>query len=165
MLINRRVSHEPFPSPVTSSSDNDRIPTTGDVHLYADPGSFKGRTPMLFADCEGLDGGETVPRGLRHRLLSETTAMVNVRPRSPNPPAFNPSDRRGSSIARIPNNHINPRVQTRKKLQKSRYSSSRNIAWADSPERQKRGYAVLELYPRLLYTFSDVVVYVLRNAR
>ncbi|KAK6850624.1 hypothetical protein PG987_000258 [Apiospora arundinis] len=165
MLINHRVSQEPFPSPVTSSSDNDRIPTTGDVHLYADPGSYKGRTPILYADCEGLDGGETVPRGLRHRLLNETTAMANARARSPNRSAFNHSDRRASSTSRMPNIHTNPLVQTKKKLQKSRFCSSRDIAWADNPERQKRGYAVLELYPRLLYTFSDVVVFVLRNAR
>ncbi|KAK8015171.1 hypothetical protein PG990_008467 [Apiospora arundinis] len=47
LLIDHHTSQEPFPSPVTSSSDNDRVPTTGDVHLYADPESYKGRDPML----------------------------------------------------------------------------------------------------------------------
>ncbi|KAK8118120.1 uncharacterized protein PG998_006401 [Apiospora kogelbergensis] len=165
MLISRRVSNEPVRSPVTSSSDNDRVPTTGDVHLYADPLSFRSRIPMLYADCEGLDGGEGVPKGLRHRLLSETTTMANVSLRSPNHSDGDPSEGPVNLAAQMSNAQINPSIKTRKKLQKSRYSSTRNIAWADVPERQKRGYAVLELYPRLLYTFSDVVVYVLRNAR
>ncbi|RSL83341.1 hypothetical protein CEP51_004569 [Fusarium floridanum] len=100
-----------FPSPVTSSS-NDRIATTGDVHLYAEPSSFSSPTPMLFADCEGLNGG--------------------IRPGS---------------------------------RPKSRYSSQRNILWASTPATMKREFSVTQLYPRLLYTFSDVVVFVLRNPR
>lgn len=37
--------------------------------------------------------------------------------------------------------------------------------WADTPQTQKREFAVGNLYPRILYTFSDVVVFVLRNPR
>jgi hypothetical protein len=41
----------------------------------------------------------------------------------------------------------------------------RDIQWRNSPEKCRREFAVTQLYPRLLYTFSDVVVFVLRNAR
>lgn len=121
-----------FPSPVTSSS-NDRIATTGDVHLYAEPSSFSSPTPMLFADCEGLNGGERVPRGLKHRTFNREEG-TSIRP------------------------GLRPLLQ-------SRYSSQRNILWASTPATMKREFSVTQLYPRLLYTFSDVVVFVLRNPR
>lgn len=44
-------------------------------------------------------------------------------------------------------------------------SESRRISWAKTPNTKKREYAVAQLYPRILYTFSDVVVFVLRNPR
>lgn len=40
----------------------------------------------------------------------------------------------------------------------------RNIEWADA-NTSRRQYAVTELYPRLLYTFSDVVVFVFRDLK
>lgn len=59
--------------------------------------------------------------------------------------------------------------------QRSRWGETRRYAisggriryldWADSDERRTRSFTVSELYPRLLYTFSDVVVFVLRNTR
>ncbi|KAK3718817.1 hypothetical protein LTR37_004733 [Vermiconidia calcicola] len=39
------------------------------------------------------------------------------------------------------------------------------IEWASTEESRQREFAVRELYPRLLYTFSDVVVFVLRNPK
>lgn len=112
-------------SPVTSSK-SDFSPTTGDVHLYADPTSYHTSRPILYADSEGLDGGETLPRGVRHR----TTLFVK---------------------------------QSRKLL-RNRKITRRLIKWAVDTKR-KREYTVTQLYPRLLYTFSDVVVFVLRNPR
>jgi hypothetical protein len=41
----------------------------------------------------------------------------------------------------------------------------RYLEWADTDEKRSRRFTVAELYPRLLYTFSDVVVFVLKNAR
>lgn len=43
--------------------------------------------------------------------------------------------------------------------------SEREITWADNALRRSREFAVTNFYPRLLYTFSDVVVFVLREAR
>lgn len=116
-----------YPVPVVGSI-NDDGPTSGDVHLYADPGTSNTNRPILYADCEGLQGGESLPGAAR-----------SARARG------KPSALRG-------------------KVGKPQASST-NIQWANSPETKKREFAVMELYPRLLYTFSDVVVFVLRNTR
>ncbi|KAH8677541.1 hypothetical protein BX600DRAFT_430886 [Xylariales sp. PMI_506] len=124
LLIDRQdmtsTGESKFYSPVTSSN-HDRIPTTGDVHLYADPATLYTPAPLLLVDSEGFNGGEAAPKQLRNR--SEEFA----------------------------------------KGYKS--CSSRRITWAKTPNTKKREYAVSQLYPRILYTFSDVVVFVLRNAR
>lgn len=43
--------------------------------------------------------------------------------------------------------------------------SERELEWADTTSLRSREFAVTNLYPRLLYTFSDVIVFVLRNPR
>ena len=43
--------------------------------------------------------------------------------------------------------------------------SERDVSWADAPSTGSRNFAVENLYPRLLYTFSDVIVFVLKNPR
>ncbi|KAI1342705.1 hypothetical protein F5Y15DRAFT_373717 [Xylariaceae sp. FL0016] len=113
-------------SPVTSSN-KDRISTTGDVHLYADPSGLYGNHPLLYVDCEGLSGGEAVPKQLRMQDDTGYSPTTGSRPR--------------------------------------RHTSPRKIEWAETPQTQKREFAVSQLYPRILYTFSDVVVFVLRNPR
>ncbi|KAE8449132.1 hypothetical protein EG329_008516 [Mollisiaceae sp. DMI_Dod_QoI] len=136
------ISNSPsrFPSPVTGSI-NDNIPTSGDVHLYSDPATYYSTTPMLYADCEGLEGGENVPRGARYKLRDDAIPPAARSSSSRNDPSF------------------------RKKIRKVAHSSQRDITWATTPETRKREYAVTQLYPRLLYTFSDVVVFVLRNPK
>ncbi|KAL7619934.1 hypothetical protein AAE478_010481 [Parahypoxylon ruwenzoriense] len=128
LLIDRHDLTTPgdpsYYAPVTSSS-HDRLSTTGDVHLYADPSTLYTSHPLLLVDCEGLSGGESIPKQLRNHSQG-------------------PSSADSSS---------------------SRYSSTRKIAWANTPYTQKREYTVGQLYPRILYTFSDAVVFVLRNPR
>lgn len=115
-----------FPSPVVGSVKNDHIPTSADVHLYADPATYDGQYPMLYADCEGLDGGEEEPVATVSRKVLRKEA---------------------------------------KNMVKFASGKVRAIAWANTDQRCTRQYAVGELYPRLLYTFSDTVVFVLRNAK
>lgn len=91
-------------------------PTTGDVHLYPDQATCDTRIPLLFADCEGLDGGGKEPASLKWK-------------------GFNIS------------------------------SKSRNIRWASRGSGLKREDVVTGLFPKILYTFSDVVVFVLRAHR
>lgn len=62
-----------------------------------------------------------------------------------------------------------PRQDAKRLVKKvtHRFSSTRvrPIEWANTDSKRTRQFAVTELYPRLMYTFSDVVVFVLRNAR
>jgi hypothetical protein len=128
----RGKSPEKFPSPVVGISGH-HIPTSEDVHLYSDPPTAVSEAPVLYADCEGLDGGEREPLGATFRR------------------------RRQSSIAQTQNSE--------ESSFKARYSSERALLWTDSPTRRTRHFAVSNLYPRLLFTFSDVIVFVLRNPR
>ncbi|OTA56311.1 FabD/lysophospholipase-like protein [Hypoxylon sp. EC38] len=147
LLIDRQDLHSPetsnYHTPVTSSS-NDYIPTTADVHLYTEPSTLFTDIPLLFIDCEGLNGGEAMPKALRY-FQQDTNREGNI-------------GRRNSEYACPSQTRINM-------LPPSRYNSQRYITWANSPQTQKREYTVSQLYPRILYTFSDVVVFVLRNPR
>jgi energy-coupling factor transporter ATP-binding protein EcfA2 len=128
----RGKSSEKFPSPVVGMSGH-HIPTSEDVHLYVDPPTAGSEAPLLYADCEGLDGGEREPLGATFRR------------------------RRQSSMAKT---QISEESSFR-----ARYTSERALLWTDSPIRRTRHFAVSNLYPRLLFTFSDVIVFVLRNPR
>ena len=121
-----------FPAPVVGMTGTD-IPTSEDVHLYADPETVTSDTPLLFADCEGLEGGEREPVGSRYRKIRVQSGRLPDRVAFPSP--------------------------------RAQYSSERQIVWADTPARRTRQFAVTHLYPRLLYTFSDTIVFVLKNPR
>ncbi|KAK5175711.1 uncharacterized protein LTR77_000850 [Saxophila tyrrhenica] len=134
MLVNHDLagadpdSRSMFPSPVVGSVVNDALPTSGDVHLYADPATHSEQLPILYADCEGFEGGERTPLGARSRRRAKS----------------DPSRDEPSKLAHV---HARP------------------IQWANTEESRQREYAVTALYPRLLYTFSDCVVFVLRNPK
>ncbi|KAL8754211.1 MAG: hypothetical protein Q9199_004499 [Rusavskia elegans] len=128
-----------FPAPLPGSV-NDNVPVSANVHLYADPDSYLSDTPILYADCEGLEGGEGIPRAEAYRF-QDGAVMPHAQ-------------RKDSDI------------RSRKKLHRKGNRVSRNLKWAHGDkEKSKREYAVTELYPKLLYTFSDVVVFVLRNPK
>ncbi|KAL8968226.1 MAG: hypothetical protein Q9183_002563 [Haloplaca sp. 2 TL-2023] len=128
-----------FPAPLPGSV-NDNVPVSANVHLYADPDSYHSDTPMLYADCEGLEGGEGVPRAEAYRM--QDGALVPY------------AQRKDSDI------------KARRRPYRKGNRVSRNLKWAHGDkEKSKREYAVTELYPKLLYTFSDVVVFVLRNPK
>lgn len=126
-----------FPSPVIGSVD-ENLPTSANVHLYADPRTIMTDAPILYADCEGLEGGESTPKAEEHKL----------------------QDRTFTARSRSIDSHF------RRRLHRKGQGISRKLSWAvGDKEKSKREYAVTELYPKLLYTFSDVVVFVLRNSK
>ena len=128
-----------LPSPVAGSHSNGSVPTSGDVHLYSDPSTYAAEFPMLYADCEGLEGGENTPMAVQYL----------------NAPSIGLKEK-GKE------HHTH---RKRRKVSKRLHCTQRDIKWANSPDTLKRQYAVTELYPRLLYTFSDVIVFVLRNPK
>jgi len=124
-------NEDEFPTPVVGSI-NDHAPTSGDVHLYADPYTYLSQYPALYADCEGMDGGEKTPIGA---------------PRKDHMPSRPMNGKLPMKIRKLPK------------------AVRREMVWANNPEKCKREFAVKNLYPRLLYAFSDIVVFVLRNDR
>ncbi|KAH0545443.1 hypothetical protein FGG08_000444 [Glutinoglossum americanum] len=128
----RNSGNQEYPTPVVGSVRGANRPTSGDVHLYIDPQSFKTQTPMLYADCEGLGGGDIQPISLRVRDQSKDPTGVSLYSRC------------------------------RSKYKKF---NKRKITWMDSETPPGREFAVGDLYPRFLYTFSDVIVFVQENTR
>jgi hypothetical protein len=124
-----------FATPVVGSVKNQEVPTSGDVHLYPDPNSVSSVFPILYADCEGLEGGE-------RELISSR---------------FKKQKQRFTGVGRV--------SSFERKTTKTRHTSERELLWANTTAKRSREFAVTHLYPRLLYTFSDVVVFVLKNPR
>lgn len=124
-----------FESPVPGGRAHEDRATSEGVHLYADPHSFHAQCPILFADCEGLHAGEVTPYALK--TLSKNRLKVDQ-------------------------TAANAKAWAKKRV----HYPSRKVLWAtQEKETATRDYAVRNLYPRLLYTFSDVVVFVQRNPK
>ncbi|KAI1740057.1 hypothetical protein F4680DRAFT_465847 [Xylaria scruposa] len=126
------TGNESFSSPVIGPRGA-HVPTSEDVHLYLDPKTADSEGPMLYSDCEGLEGGEREPLGamLKRMRRQDHTKDADIEAG----------------------------------LLKTKVISERELNWADGPRARSREFAVTNLYPRVLYTFSDVIVFVLRNPR
>jgi hypothetical protein len=70
----RPATTDYFPAPVTGRI-NDLVPTSGDVHLYSDPQTYSDEDPILYADCEGLNGGEKLPMVCHLRSFDPITRL------------------------------------------------------------------------------------------
>lgn len=142
MLIESQVpgtgtSNHDFPTPVVGGCGTS-IPTSADIHLYLEPESKFTKFPRIFADCEGLEGGEKTPVAhgwIEDSLLKKKSEM-----------------RFDDTISR-------------KMREKAQRGLRRKLRWATTEEKRRREFTVRELYPRLLYTYSNVVVFVLANER
>jgi hypothetical protein len=125
--------------PVVGSVHHPDTPTSGDVHLYCDPRTSETQYPVLYADCEGLDGGAREPMGAKSRRRYK---------------------RDGSGHEHKKRTH-----SFVKHIRRKHNTSEREVLWATTDEKRSREYHVRNLYPRLLYTFSDVIIFVTREAR
>ena len=127
------INNESSSSPVVGAAGLD-VPTSGDVHLYSDPKTRLSDYPIMYADCEGLEGGERQPLGARLKRKEKPSRVDRM----------DPFERKEQNLL---------------------HTSEREIIWADTHKKRSRDFMVTHLYPRLLYTFSDVVVFVLKNPR
>ena len=119
-----------FPTPVVGAPGSD-TPTSADVHLYLDPSTVDSSSPLLFADCEGLNGGEREPLAARFKRSASRTKRAHI-----------------------------------STFREQRYTArQRELLWVNEADTRSREFAVTNLYPRLLYTFSDVIVFVLKEHR
>ena len=121
----RGDASKPVQTPVISDMAEAHNPTSSDVHLFSDPATRMTTRPLLFADCEGLNGGTKDPQA----VVSVAGAGKNLR----------------SAFRRMRSRRV--KVVGMRMGQRSR-------AWI-----------VKDLYPRILFTFSDLVCYVTRNLR
>lgn len=128
------TSGETFDTPVVGTIGSS-APTSTDVHLYLDPFTADSDHPILYADCEGLEGGERDPVGARFKRDVERHARQHAQGEQ-------------SLFDYMP-----------------RHVAERELRWANATWRRSREYAVSQLYPRLLYTFSDAIVFVLKNPK
>ena len=131
-------------TPIVGKESGD-LATSADVHLYSDPETYWTDSPILYADCEGFNGGERQPVAAQMVHNAQQTGRSF--------PAF-----------------ATPAAEGLSPLRRLANSTKRLLEWArrDAPNSEKtskREYAVTEMYPRILYAFSDVIVFVLRNAR
>ncbi|KAI9717966.1 MAG: hypothetical protein M1828_007058 [Chrysothrix sp. TS-e1954] len=81
LFVRDTVANSKLSSPVVGSAKFDKVPTSGDVHLYADLATHGSPLPILFADCEGLDGGNKDPIAVRvknSRKTKRRTALNSV---------------------------------------------------------------------------------------
>ena len=118
-------ANKPVQTPVISDRAGAHNPTSSDVHLFSDPATRVTTRPLLFADCEGLNGGTKDPQA----VVSVSGAGRNLRR------AFR------------------------------RMRSHRLKIVGMKAEQRSRAWIVKDLYPRILFTFSDLVCYVTRNLR
>ncbi|KAI4192229.1 MAG: hypothetical protein LQ346_004408 [Caloplaca aetnensis] len=132
--------------------------TSAGIHLYCDPKTIDSDVPLFYADCEGLRGS-AVP-------VAAHSVEGDVRFTSRRYHDHHPVRDRASSNLRGPvEDHRDTAVR------------AVSLQWANSQVIQSdkerlivlhpksREIVVNQLYPRLLYTFSDVVCYVTNNPR
>ncbi|KAL9120660.1 MAG: hypothetical protein Q9187_002785 [Circinaria calcarea] len=130
------LGQEDCETPVVGRADDSLSPTSGDVHLYADPRSLATNRPILYADCEGTEGGDRQPKAAQAKLAK---AMAR-------------------GLTKSLGSQGKHRV-----IDNSRHVTNRTVKWAKGDDTKRREYAVTNLYPRLLYTFADCVVLVLKS--
>ena len=63
-----QIKKAQYPSPDPRFINDDNVPVSANVHLYADPKSFLTAAPIFCADCEGLEGGERAPKAEAFKL-------------------------------------------------------------------------------------------------
>ncbi|EPS35758.1 hypothetical protein H072_10759 [Dactylellina haptotyla CBS 200.50] len=136
---------QPYETPVVKSAACfNTIPTSGDVHLFCDPHTCQPNSerPILYADCEGLEGGERTPLGSRTLKREKLQKRISEH---------------------LPGTKQDTKPSFPHHSKETRQSWKRELKWATTDMTKRREFVVSELYPRILYTFSDVVVFVLRE--
>ena len=121
------------------------MPTSADVHLYADTEMCTSERPLLYADCEGFEGGDRPP-----------VAQLAV------------DEEADRCLKRTWTSRTNSDDEHR--LRKLKRSIKRKLQWAvenksGDGKSSRRGFAVSEMYPKIFYAFSDVIVFVLNNPK
>lgn len=129
-----------IPVPVTGDN-SDSLPTSSDIHLYQDLIAAKENPerPLLFADCEGF--------GTANHSAAANSRAESMKSIEANAPDQVRQDARELS------------KWTKKAFDTTMRFIKRTLRWLD-PNIDRSG-AIQELFPKLVYNISDVVVYVI----
>ncbi|RPA77550.1 hypothetical protein BJ508DRAFT_417000 [Ascobolus immersus RN42] len=141
-------------SPVVRSNEDSTRPCSGDVHLYADPRSIGSTMPILFADCEGIRGGNRTPMAMR-ACTSATPKDQKKGTRQRLKKSFKKTVKSAGKGA--------GNIGFKLRRLAARGMVARQMSWTTNKQEQTREYAVEKIYPRFLYAFSDTIVFVVRN--
>ncbi|KAF1731949.1 hypothetical protein CRV24_008142 [Beauveria bassiana] len=146
-------------SPVVGDPDKS-TPTSGNVHLYYGGAldEATGQLPLLYADCEGFGGGgvgefesmtveEKQTLGKDHMPQDEGKTPASHQETSNTDEQATASQKTSSGIG----GKIAAAFASTLEPLKRPFKSN---------ELTERSHAVNEMFPRLLYNFSDVIVYV-----
>lgn len=128
-----------YNGPIIGRADSS-VPTSADVHLYLSPASTRADHVILYADCEGFEGAERNPVA-----LSAVTSLAYQGGHETSP-------------------------SRKRHFHKIAQGTKRALKWASREQKDfervsKRGYTVAQMYPRIFYAFSDVIVWVLETPR
>ncbi|KAH7173285.1 uncharacterized protein B0J16DRAFT_405679 [Fusarium flagelliforme] len=155
-------AHESFQVPVQGTAGDGFDSTSSDVHLFADPNTGATEVPRFFVDCEGFSGTDTpVARQLVMDAAKApvSRAMQDGTLRPAPAPAVDPLARHTSSAS------IRVDLQWGKVLAPVEAPSALGRKRPGQVDPKSRNMVVKNVYPRLLYAFSDVVCFVTNNSR
>ncbi|KAL9045395.1 MAG: hypothetical protein Q9214_001548, partial [Letrouitia sp. 1 TL-2023] len=153
-LIRNAALNELNDAPIPGNHTERYRSTSGGVHLYTDPRTIDTEVPLLYADCEGLRGSAaSVATHFTEVDVRQHHDRHGERYRAGPSLRGQVEDHRDTAICKIP-------IQWATSLS---IQSDRETKITVHPQSAQR--IVMELYPRLLYTFSNVVCYVTNNTR
>ncbi|KAI1427994.1 hypothetical protein F5Y12DRAFT_791152 [Xylaria sp. FL1777] len=158
------TAHKDYRVPIPGTDTDNFDSTSSDVHIFADPRTLHTECPFFFVDCEGFSGTDKL---IARQLLLQAQQSQAAQPLADI--ALRKSNTSKSAKDTIAE-HANT-VSDRITLQWSQLFSPLNATSNFS----RKGNAVVDsitrhivvksLYPRLLYSFSDVVCFVTNNSR
>ncbi|KAK4218924.1 hypothetical protein QBC37DRAFT_164801 [Rhypophila decipiens] len=159
-------AHKRYRAPVPGTATDEFDSTSSDVHLFSDPGTLYKESPLMFVDCEGFSGTDNP---VARRILSEASRRESSAPLRDNvlrsATASRPTKDLLSEHANTTSHRVDLRwgqVNIPVQTQPPALGGRKPVGQVD-PETRK--IVVRNLYPRLLYAFSDVVCFVTTNSR
>ncbi|KAM7188967.1 hypothetical protein V8F33_010301 [Rhypophila sp. PSN 637] len=177
--------------PVPGTGQDQFTSTSSDVHLYADPWTISTEVPILFADCEGMVGTSTP---VSHRVTSaefrnqrshvsrraarDMEALVKEHRKKASSDIYLTWARTSQPSVPAPRDqddgfpdYSSSVLERRDSDDFSDFSDAASHTSASETEplfnvqADSRDLITKNLYPRLLYAFSDVVCFVTANTR
>ncbi|QDS72494.1 hypothetical protein FKW77_010061 [Venturia effusa] len=170
LIKNTGEAGREFETPVPGNQADLEKSTSGDVHMYADPLTISAKVPIFYVDCEGRRGSSrSVASQLASPRRTDTSPFKRKTLRIRNP---------DGAKARPSTKSYEQEVGEHQKTASQRL----HMQWAKvvypppsagpylepAPphiHHESTKLVVGELYPRLLYTFSDVVCFITNNVK